>query len=132
MVGMIYRVVLFAFCLCALSHGQEPPLAADTLDQTNMHSVLGTQVTVVGIVTKVKTTRSQDAVILDFHAHWQSRLSIVIPQSLLSQFPDSEALLGKRIQVTGIVTEFKGQIGHHAVQKPEIRLNAREQLVVME
>jgi|CXWL01.1.fsa_nt_gi hypothetical protein len=110
---------------------QRPPIAADTLDQTNMSSILGTKATVIGTVTKVKMTRLQDAIIIDFHEQWQSHLSIIIPPSLFSQFPDYQALLGKRIQVTGIVAEFKGQIGHNAVHKPEILLSSREQLVVM-
>lgn len=128
----ILSAVLLSSCLCAASQGHESPIDAASLDQTNMSSVLGTKVTVIGNVIKVKTPRSQDAVIIDFHPDWQSHLSVLIPQSLLPQIPDTESLLGKRIQVTGIVLEYKGQIGHNLVHKPEIILESIEQLVIME
>lgn len=116
------------------SSGSETPqsvLEADSFDIRSALPLFDKEVTVAGVVTRAKMTRKGDAIILDFNEAWRSHLSVAIPAALFPEFPEWKKLVGKRIQVTGTVIRFTGQVGHNVVDKPEIWITSFQQLAVI-
>lgn len=69
-----------------------------------------------GTVAKVFAPRSNNLVILNFDKNYRNAVTAVVRSEKFARFPDLKTLEGKKVLVSGKVTDFKGQ--------PEVELAA--------
>lgn len=63
----------------------------------------------VGTVSQVYSPRTHDIAILDFAANYRSALTAVVKPANYSKLPSLQALVGKRVLVTGRFSSFEGR-----------------------
>jgi DNA/RNA endonuclease YhcR with UshA esterase domain len=118
------RIFLSKGSLPALKSTAVPADTSETVSWEDAGRYLGKIITVEGTI--IASHNTGKVCFLNFHKNYKQYLSLVIFQSDYAKFkaPVENAYLNKKIQVTGMVKEYKG--------RSEIIVNNPEQIQVME
>jgi len=82
--------------------------AMDAKDLAGAKTKVGKSASFVGTVSKVFAPKSNKLVILNFDPKYKTAMTAVVFSTSFGKFPDLAALEGKKLLVTGKITEFHG------------------------
>jgi hypothetical protein len=94
--------------------------AVKATDLEGVKKLVGKPITFTGTVTKAFAPKGNNLVILNFAADYKTAVTAIVRQDSFSAFPLLATLEGKKVVVTGTVTEYQG--------RPEIELKTPSQI----
>jgi len=97
--------------------------ALDAKEMAAAKKLIGKDAAIKGTVVKVFAPSSNSIVILNFAEKYQEAAVAVLKPESFARFPEMSQLKGKRVLVTGTLTDYKGQ--------PQIELKEPAQLKVI-
>jgi DNA/RNA endonuclease YhcR with UshA esterase domain len=99
------------------------PALAETVTAPEAKNHIGQNVTVEGAVIEVHHAQSGKAIFIDFGGRYPNNtFAAVIFKDDFNKFPNVDSLVGKTIDITGLIKEYRG--------RPEIIVNDPGQIKV--
>ncbi|MEJ0051715.1 MAG: hypothetical protein WDN02_11025 [Methylovirgula sp.] len=97
------------------------PAVAQTIQPTDANAHVGQAVTIEGIVSEVHVAQRSDTTFIDLGGEYPNEaFTGVIFSEDESKFPDVQNLTGKKVNISGTISLYKG--------RPEIILHSADQL----
>ena len=94
--------------------------AVKATDLEGVKKLAGKPITFTGTVTKAFAPKGNNLVILNLASDYKTAVTAVVRQASFTAFPSLASLEGKKVVVTGTVTEFQG--------RPEVELKTPSQI----
>ncbi len=94
--------------------------AVKATDLASVKKLTGKAITFTGTVTKAFAPKGNNLVILNFASDYKTAVTAIVRQASFGGFPSLSSLEGKKVVVTGTVTEYQG--------RPEIELKTPSQI----
>jgi hypothetical protein len=91
-------------------------------DLTAARPLIGKSGSFQGTVVRVYSPTSNSVVLLDFAREYRTAVTAVVRSADFARFPDLTSVKGKRVLVTGKVSEFKGQPQVELVRPDDLKL----------
>jgi len=91
-------------------------------DLTAARRAMGKSGTFHGTIVRVYTPSSNRVVLLDFAREYKTAVTAVVRSADFARFPDLATLKGKRILVSGKVSEYKGQPQVELVRPDDLKI----------
>lgn len=106
--------------------GSDPAVktATDATALEAIRKLMDTDGVIIGTVTDVFLPRSNNLVLLNFADDHRKAISIAVKSRNFGKFPDIRKLSGKRVLVTGRITEYRNN--------PQIEISKPEQLRIVQ